>query len=69
MAEAAAATTVSVVIPAWNAGEDLDRCLAAVFRSDYPPAEVIVVDHDGTSGPDPNTHRPLLVELVARFRT
>lgn len=48
MADAAAATTVSVVIPAWNAGEDLDRCLAAVFRSDYPLGEVIVVDDAST---------------------
>ena len=50
MADNPSATTVSVVIPAWNAGEDLDRCLAAVFRSDYPLAEVIVVD-DASTGP------------------
>ena len=48
MAEHGSGTTVSVVIPAWNAGEDLDRCLDAVFRSDYPLAEVIVVDDAST---------------------
>ena len=42
--------SVSVVIPAWNAGEELDRCLEAVFRSDYPLEEVIVVD-DGSTEP------------------
>lgn len=42
--------TVSVVIPAWNAGADLDRCLEAVFRSEYPLQEVIVVD-DASTGP------------------
>lgn len=40
--------SVSVVIPAWNAGEDLDRCLAAVFHSDYSLEEVIVVDDAST---------------------
>ena len=44
--------TVSVVIPVRNAGEDLDRCLEAVFRSDYPLEEVIVVDDAST---DPST--------------
>ncbi len=48
MAEPTPATTVSVVIPAWNAGDDLDRCLEAVFRSDFPLAEVIVVDDAST---------------------
>jgi GT2 family glycosyltransferase len=40
--------TVSVIIPAWNAGEDLDRCLEAVFRSEYPLKDVIVVDDAST---------------------
>ncbi|MEE4216444.1 MAG: glycosyltransferase family 2 protein [Xanthomonadales bacterium] len=40
--------TVSVVVPAYNAGEDLDRCLAAIFLSDYPLTECIVVDDAST---------------------
>ena len=39
---------VSVVIPAWNAGDDLDRCLEAVLKSDYPLVECIVVDDAST---------------------
>lgn len=50
MTEERAGPRVSVVIPAFNAGEDLDRCLAAVMRSDYPLEEVIVVD-DASSEP------------------
>ncbi|MBT8041133.1 MAG: glycosyltransferase [Xanthomonadales bacterium] len=48
MVEERPAPRVSVVIPAYNAGEDLDRCLAAVMRSDYPAEEVIVVDDAST---------------------
>lgn len=48
MADGGVSPTVSVVIPAWNAGDDLDRCLDAVFRSDYPLHEVIVVDDAST---------------------
>ncbi len=35
---------VSVVVPVFNGGEDLDRCLGAIFRSDWPAFECIVVD-------------------------
>lgn len=35
---------VSVVVPVFNGGEDLDRCLGAVYRSDWPAFECIVVD-------------------------
>lgn len=48
MNESTAGLTVSVVVPAYNAGADLDRCLAAVFLSDYPLAECIVVDDAST---------------------
>jgi len=37
-------TLVSVVVPVFNGGEDFDRCLGAVFRSDWPTLECIVVD-------------------------
>ena len=35
---------VSVVVPVFNGGEDLDRCLGAVFRTNWPAFECIVVD-------------------------
>ena len=39
---------VSVVVPVFKGGEDLDRCLDAVFRTNWPAFECIVVD-DGSS--------------------
>ena len=48
MTDGAAAPTVSVVIPAYNAGDGLDLCLEAILASDYPPAECIVVDDAST---------------------
>jgi len=39
---------ISVVIPAYNAGHNLDKCLDAVERLAASPSEVIVVD-DGSS--------------------
>lgn len=35
---------VSVVVPVFNGGDDLDQCLDAVNRSDWPAFECIVVD-------------------------
>ena len=46
----AAALTVSVVIPVFNGGDDLDKCLAALMRSDFPLLECIVVDDASTDG-------------------
>jgi len=37
-------TLVSVVVPVFNGGEEFDRCLGAVNRSDWPDFECIVVD-------------------------
>jgi len=34
----------SVIIPAFNAGKTIGKCLEAVFSSDFKPFEVIVVD-------------------------
>jgi GT2 family glycosyltransferase len=45
-------TFVSVVVPVFNGGDDLDRCLGAVNRSDWPAFECIVVDDAST---DPGT--------------
>jgi len=41
-------TLVSVVVPVFNGGEDLDRCLGAINRSDWPAFECIVVDDAST---------------------
>jgi glycosyltransferase involved in cell wall biosynthesis len=39
---------ISVIIPTYNGGTTLRQCLEAVFRSDYPDYEVIVVDDCST---------------------
>jgi glycosyltransferase involved in cell wall biosynthesis len=36
--------TLSIVIPVYNAAETLKECLTAIFQSDYPDFEAIVVD-------------------------
>jgi hypothetical protein len=41
---------VSVVIPVFNGGDDLEQCLAAVFASDFAGLECIVVDDASTDG-------------------
>ena len=56
--------SVSVVIPAYNAGEDLDRCLEAVLRSDYPLTECIVVDDASTEASTAEIARKHGVTLV-----
>jgi len=43
-------TTISVVIPAYNAAHFLPRSLASVFAQTLPPQEVIVVDDGSTDG-------------------
>ena len=42
--------TVSVVIPVFNGGDDLEKCLAAIAVSDFPVHECIVVDDGSTDG-------------------
>jgi glycosyltransferase involved in cell wall biosynthesis len=45
---------VSVVIPVFNGGSDLEKCLAAIKASSYPVFECILVDDastDGMAGP------------------
>ena len=58
MAEATPRLSVSVVIPVYNGGDDLDRCLGAVMGSEYPLEEVIVVDDAST--------RPTTAEIARR---
>jgi GT2 family glycosyltransferase len=41
-------TLVSVIIPVFNGATDLDRCLSAVHRSDWPTVECVVVDDAST---------------------
>ncbi len=41
---------VSVVIPVFNGGADLEQCLQAVFASSYPVYECILVDDASTDG-------------------
>ena len=41
---------VSVVVPVFNGGEDFDRCLDTVFRSEWPNFECIVVDDASSDG-------------------
>jgi len=40
--------SVTVLIPAYNAGHTIERALASVWRQNYPEMEVVVVD-DGSS--------------------
>src|SRR5579862_5646227 len=43
--------TLSVVIPATNGPQTLERALAAVQASGLPPDEVLVIDEPSTAGP------------------
>ena len=44
------ASTISVVIPAYNGGTQLDECLNAIARLATAPREIIVVDDGSTDG-------------------
>ncbi len=41
---------ISIVIPAYNAGEFLDECLDAIERLALPPSELLVIDDGSTDG-------------------
>ena len=41
---------VSVVVPVFNGGSGLEKCLAAIFASSYPVFECILVDDASTDG-------------------
>ncbi len=43
-------TRVSIIVPVYNGGEDLRRCLAGIRAAETPAAEVIVVDDGSTDG-------------------
>ena len=45
--------TVSVIIVNWNAGQDLDACLASLAAGGGPAPEMVLVDNassDGSAG-------------------
>lgn len=42
------AAAVTVVIPAWNAADDLPACLDGVVAQEYPDLEILVVDDAST---------------------
>lgn len=65
-AEEGRLSTVSVIIPVFNAGDDLEQCLAAIAASDYPLHECIVVDDgstDGTTGEIARSHGVRLLTM------
>ena len=39
---------ISVIVPVYNSGQYLDRCIESILRQDYHPIEIIIVD-DGSS--------------------
>lgn len=41
---------VSIVVPNWNGGKKILRCLKSVSSLDYPKKEVIIVDNGSTDG-------------------
>ncbi|RED83976.1 glycosyltransferase family 2 protein [Cohnella phaseoli] len=43
-----AGSKISVIIPAWNAGEYLERCLLSIQKQTFTAFEVIVVDVEST---------------------
>ena len=57
---------VSVVIPVFNGGPDLEKCLAAIKASSYPVFECILVDDastDGCVGPAAEYHGARVISL------
>lgn len=40
--------TISVIVPAFNGGDDLDRAIAALHAQTLPPFEIIIVDDGST---------------------
>jgi glycosyltransferase involved in cell wall biosynthesis len=39
---------ISVIVPVYNSGEYLDRCVSSILAQDYSPIEIIIVDDGST---------------------
>lgn len=39
---------ISVIVPVYNSGDYLDRCINSIFAQDYSPIEIIIVDDGST---------------------
>ena len=55
--------SMSVIVPVYNGGEFLKRCLTAIFSSDYTNCEVIVVD-DGSTDDSAGISRRLGARVI-----
>lgn len=60
-------TFISIIVPAYNAREHLDRCLDALLASSYTSCEIIVVD-DGSTDNTAELARAKGVTVVERTR-
>jgi glycosyltransferase involved in cell wall biosynthesis len=58
---------ISIIIPAYNAREHLDRCLDALLASSYASCEIIVVD-DGSTDDTAEMARAKGVTVIERTR-
>lgn len=41
---------ISVIVPVFNSGEYLDRCVSSILNQDFSPIEILIVD-DGSTDP------------------
>lgn len=58
---------ISIIVPAYNAREHLDRCLDALLASSYTSREIIVVD-DGSTDDTAEMARAKGVPVLERIR-
>jgi glycosyltransferase involved in cell wall biosynthesis len=58
---------ISIIVPAYNACEHLDRCLGALLASSHTSFEIILVD-DGSTDGTPEMARARGVKVIERTR-
>lgn len=63
MQQNAQPSMISVIVPVYNGGDALRRCLGAVMESDYPAYECVVVD-DGSTDESQAVARELGAQVV-----